>query len=258
MPKKGEWPERREIVLGTVTKVNPFSAFVSLDEYKNKEGMVHISEVAGKWVRDIRKFVKVGQKVVVMVMRVDKDKNHIMLSLKRVRKYDAEKKMRDYKGEIKAEKMLKILAEKNNTSLDKVYEEIGYQLQEVFGEIFKVFQMSLTEKGYETLTKKGVPKKWADQIKAVAEEQMELKEITIKGSVELKSYEPDGINSIKKVLADAKKKYGIDVKYISAPKYSISLKIKDAKSGEKKLKKAGEEIVSNIEKLNGEGMLKAD
>ena len=93
MPKKGEWPEKREIVLGTVTRVNPFSAFVSLDEYNNKEGMIHISEVAGKWVRDIRKFVKVGQKVVVMVMRVDKDKSHITLSLKRVKKYDTEKKM---------------------------------------------------------------------------------------------------------------------------------------------------------------------
>lgn len=258
MPKKGEWPERREIVLGTVTRVNPFSAFVSLDEYEGKEGMIHISEVAGKWVRDIRKFVKVGQKVVVLVMRIDKEKNHITLSLKRVKKYDAEKKMRDYKAEIKAEKMMKILADKNNISLNKVYDEVGYQLQDIFGEIFKAFQMSMTDKGYDLLIKRSVPKKWADQIKEVAEEQMELKEVVIKGSLELKSYEADGINIIRKTLEDAKKKYDVEIKYISAPKYSITLKTKDAKSGERRLKEAGDEIVESIKKLNGEGTMKVD
>ena len=258
MPKKGEWPERREIVLGTVTRVNPFSAFVSLDEYNNKEGMIHISEVAGKWVRDIRKFVKVGQKVVVMVMRVDKDKSHITLSLKRVKKYDTEKKMRDYKKELKAEKMMNVLAEKNKMTLDKIYEEIGYNLQDIFGEIFKAFQMSMTDRGFELLIKKGVPEKWAKQIRDIANEQMELKEVEIKGSLELKSYDSDGVNIIKKVLEDAEKKHKVEVKYISAPKYLIFLKTKDAKLGERKLNAIGKEIVSNIKKIGGEGEFKAD
>ena len=258
MPKKGEWPERREIVLGTVIRVNPFSAFVSLDEYDNKEGMIHISEIAGKWVRDIRKFVKVGQKVVVMVMRIDKDKNHITLSLKRVKKYDTEKKMRDYKKELKAEKMMNVLAEENKMTLDKIYEEIGYNLQDIFGEIFKAFQMSMTDRGYELLIKKGVPEKWAKQIRDVANEQMELKEVEIKGLLELKSYEPDGINVIKKVLEDAEKKHNVEIKYISAPKYSIMLKTKDAKIGERTLNEVGEEIVSKLKEMNGEGVFKAD
>lgn len=256
MPKKEDWPKNREIVLGTVVKVNPFSAFVSLDEYDKKEGMIHISEIAGKWVRDIRKFVRVGQKVVVMVMRVDKEKNHITLSLKRVKKYDTEKKMKEYKRELKAEKMLKTLAEKANIDLDKAYNEIGYQLQEIFGEMFKAFQMSLTEKDYEILIKKGVPEKWAKLIKEVAEEQMKLKESTIKAELELKSYSPDGVNIIKKILKDANLKYGTESKYISAPKYSISLRTKDAKLGEKKLREAGNEIVKKIESSGGEGVVK--
>jgi len=198
MPKKGEWPRKGEIVLGTVVKVNPFSAFVALDEYDKKEGMIHISEIAGKWVRDIRKFVKVGQKIVVLVMRVDKEKQHITLSLKRVKKYDTEQKMKEYKQELKAEKMLKTLAEKANISLEKAYQEIGYPLQDIFGEMFKAFQMSLTDKDYEILLKKGIPEKWAKLIKSVAEEQMELKEITIKGLIELKCYKPNGIKIIKK------------------------------------------------------------
>ena len=97
MVKKAmQWPRRGEVVIGTVRKVNPFSAFVTLEEYGKKEGMIHISEVAGKWVKDIRKFFKEGKKVVVKVMRVDETKKHITLSLKRVNKYESDRKMKEY------------------------------------------------------------------------------------------------------------------------------------------------------------------
>jgi len=254
--KATEWPERNELVIGTVSRVNPYSAFVSLEEYE-KEGMIHISEVAGKWVRDIRKFVKVGQKIVVRVMRVDREKGHINLSLKRVRRFDAESKMKEYKRGLKAEKMLAQVAKKLNMDLKKAYEEIGFKLNDIFGEMFKAFQTSLTDKGYEILLRKGVPEEWAKVIKSVAEEQMEIKEVDIKGMVELKCFKPDGVKIIKKILSDAKKKYDLDTKYISAPRYSLSLKTKDAKAGERKLKEAAEDIIQNIKNFDGEGVFKA-
>jgi translation initiation factor 2 subunit 1 len=257
MPRKPrEWPERNELVVGTVTRVNPFSAFIALEEYGNKEGMVHISEVAGKWVRDIREFVKVGKKVVARVLRVDERKGYINLSLKRVRKYDAEEKMREFKREQKAERMLESVAKKLNISLDEAYEKIGFKLQEIFGEMFKAFQSSLTEHGYKLLIKEGLPKKYVDLIKSVAEEQLQLKEIEVKGEVEIKCYKPDGAKIIKDILLNAKKNYGIEIKYISAPKYRISLTTRDAKTGEKKLKEVGEKIVENIKNFGGEGLFK--
>lgn len=251
--KHKEWPEKGELVIGTVVKVNPFSAFVSLEEYGKKEGMIHISEVARKWVKDIRDFVKKGKKVVVLVLNVDKEKGHITLSLKRVRKYDAEEKMRKYKREQKSEKMLSEVAKEMNVDLEKAYKEVGFKLQEEFGEMFKGFQTALTN--YDILLKKGIPEKWAKVIKSVAERQMELKEKTLKINIELKCFKPDGVNIIKKVLNDSKKKYGIEIKYISAPKYSLLLKTKDAKTGEKKLKEIGENIIRNISELGGEGKL---
>jgi len=259
MPKKlSEWPERGELVIGTIVRVNPFSAFVSLEEYEKKEGMIHISEVAGKWVRDIRDFVKVGQKVVALVMNVDREKGHISLSLKRVRRYDSEEKMREYKREIKAEKMLAQVARKLNMNLNDVYNNIGFKLQDIFGETFKAFQMSLTPQGYDLLLRKGIPEEWAKVIKTVAEEQMEVKEVAIKGTIELKCYKSDGVEIIKKILKDAKEKYELDIKYISAPRYSVALRTKDAKAGEKKIKEASEEIIKNIKKFEGEGNFKVE
>jgi translation initiation factor 2 subunit 1 len=257
MPKKAEWPERGELVIGTVVRVNPFSAFISLEEYDKKEGMVHISEVAGKWVRDIRDFVKVGEKVVVLVMSVDKEKGHIGLSIKRVRKYDAESKMKEFKREMKAEKMLSEVAKKLKMKPEEA-NEVGLKLKEIFEEMFKAFQMSLTPQGYDLLRRKGISEEWTKTIKSVAEEHMEAKEVILKGVLELKCLKPDGVNIIKKALVDAKKDYDINIKYISTPRYSMILKTKDAKGGEKKLKEVSESIIKSIENSGGEGSFKVE
>ncbi|OGI12733.1 hypothetical protein A3K64_03730 [Candidatus Micrarchaeota archaeon RBG_16_36_9] len=248
-----KWPERGEIVIGTVVRVNPYSAFISLEEYGNKEGMIHISEVAGKWVRDIRKFVKVGDKIVVKVMDVDREKKHIALSLKRVRKYDSEEKMREYKKKLKSEKMLKLLANKLNLSVEDVNKKITVEIEDKFGNVFDAFQMSLTPQGYDLLIRKGINEDLAKAIKSIAEEQLEIKEANIKSILELKSYKPDGINIIKNILNDAKKQFELEIKYVSAPRYSLGIKTKNAKAGERKVKEASELIIKKIEESGGEG-----
>ena len=257
MPKKqNEWPERNELVIGTVIRVNPFSAYVSLEEYGNKEGMIHISEIARKWIKDVREIVKEGQRIVVLVLDIDKEKRHITLSLKRVDKRTAEEKLKEYKREQKAEKMLAQLAKEMGISLEKAYEEIGFKLQEEFGELFKAFQISQTPQGYDLLIRKGIPEKLARAIREIAEKQMEIKEAFVKTSVELRCLKPNGINIIKKILEDAKQKNNLEIKYISAPKYYLYIKTKDAKSGERKIKEVAEEIVNNITKLGGEGSVR--
>ena len=56
---------------GTVTGITNFGAFVELDA-KNT-GLVHISEVADTYVKDINKFLEVGEKVTVKVISIDED-----------------------------------------------------------------------------------------------------------------------------------------------------------------------------------------
>ena len=43
------WPELGDLVVCTVVNVVDFGAFVQLDEYDKKEGLIHISEVASGW-----------------------------------------------------------------------------------------------------------------------------------------------------------------------------------------------------------------
>ncbi len=87
MSRARGFPENGELVVCTVTSVKNFGAFVTLDEYDNKEGFVHVRDVASGWVKYIRDFIREGQKIVCKVLGVDSSKGHIDLSLKSVNEH---------------------------------------------------------------------------------------------------------------------------------------------------------------------------
>ncbi|MCM2677721.1 S1 domain-containing RNA-binding protein [Alkalicoccobacillus plakortidis] len=58
-------------VQGKVTGITHFGAFVELPG--GTTGLVHISEVADNYVKDINEFLKVGEEVLVKVVNVEKD-----------------------------------------------------------------------------------------------------------------------------------------------------------------------------------------
>lgn len=64
---------------GIVTNVTNFGAFVDIGVHQ--DGLVHISELANKFVDDPRKVVSPGDQVKVKVMGVDGEKNQISLSM---------------------------------------------------------------------------------------------------------------------------------------------------------------------------------
>ena len=65
---------------GIVTNVTNFGAFVDIGVHQ--DGLVHISEIAHKFVDDPRKVVNPGDQVTVKVLKVDLAKNQIALSMK--------------------------------------------------------------------------------------------------------------------------------------------------------------------------------
>lgn len=76
-------------VIGKVTGVKPFGAFVELPG--GKSGLVHISEVANKFVEDINEHLKVNDEVEVKVLSVGDD-GKISLSIKQAQKPKKERK----------------------------------------------------------------------------------------------------------------------------------------------------------------------
>ena len=65
---------------GVVTNLVAFGAFVDIGVHQ--DGLVHVSQLADKFVRDPAEVVKVGQKVKVTVLSVDLERNRIALTMK--------------------------------------------------------------------------------------------------------------------------------------------------------------------------------
>jgi S1 RNA binding domain protein len=68
-----------EVVEGKVSKITEFGAFVSVGP--GKSGLVHISEIAGEFINNVRDHLTEGQTVTVKVIGFDKS-GRLNLSIK--------------------------------------------------------------------------------------------------------------------------------------------------------------------------------
>jgi general stress protein 13 len=72
--------ETGSVHTGKVTGIQRYGAFVALDE--STQGLVHISEIAHGFVKDINEQLKVGDEVQVKVLSVDEQAGKISLSIR--------------------------------------------------------------------------------------------------------------------------------------------------------------------------------
>ena len=68
------------ILTGTVRNVIDFGAFVDIGV--KHDGLVHISELSDKYVKNPSEIVSVGDIVKVKVLSIDKDRQKVSLSMK--------------------------------------------------------------------------------------------------------------------------------------------------------------------------------
>jgi len=71
-----------DIVKGQITGITIYGVFVSLlDDYT---GLVHISEVSDKFVKNLKTKFNIGDIINVKVMEIDELKSHVKLSIKQI------------------------------------------------------------------------------------------------------------------------------------------------------------------------------
>ena len=241
--KRSEYPEVGDLVIATAVKVFDHGAYVKLDEY-GKEGYIPLGEVSSTWVRNIRDYVREGQKLVLKVIRVDTRRGHIDLSLRRVTEREKKDKLMEWKRWQRAKKLLELVAKKLGIRSARQIEEIGVKLEEHFDEAYAAFEQAVLL-GEEVLVKAGVPEEWARESTEIAREHVELPEVIVRGYFTLSSTAPDGVERVKRVLLkalDAVK--GLEAKAkiytMGAPKYRVEIKARDYRIAEEALKKAVE------------------
>lgn len=244
-----ELPEQGEIVLATVTKIMDHGAYVTLDEYDGIQGFLHISEIAPGWIRSVSRFVKEGEKKVLLVKKVNPDRGDIDLSLKQVSNDQKKQKLKEVKKYEKGKTLLQNVQEKANLS-DKDIEKLEDSIYSKFDSVYDAF-IEIGRNGISVIKELKLNKKTASAIEEICS-KIKLPSVEIRGIMEITSNKSNGVEIIKKSLLDATKKDPkIDITYLGAPKYRLSIKAEDFKRAEKSLKPIIEDIQKNIEKKNG-------
>jgi uncharacterized protein len=70
------------VLPGIVTNITAFGCFVDIGVHQ--DGLVHLSNMANRFIKDPNEVVKVHQKVTVKVVEVDVQRKRIALSMKDV------------------------------------------------------------------------------------------------------------------------------------------------------------------------------
>ena len=121
-------PEDGDYIIGRVIEVKDFGATLDLLEYTDQKAFVHISEVASGWVKYIRDFIREGQMVVAKVTKVKKGSKIIDASVRQVSGHRKKEKIREWKNEQRASKLLELVAKNIKVDYEKLRNEVREDL----------------------------------------------------------------------------------------------------------------------------------
>jgi translation initiation factor 2 subunit 1 len=257
---KPEWPEFGDLVIATIESVMDYGAYANLDEY-NRRGFLHISEISSARIRNVRDFVRENQKMVLKVLRVDVEKGHIDLSLRRVTKRERIEKIKCWKKDRKGEALLHAVAEKAGLPIHEVYQKVGVILEEKYG-LYEGFEKVVKE-GVEVLTMLDIPEDLAKVIAQVAEERIRIKMVKVRGVLEVRCMKPNGVKCIQDAFIGARESHEakdakIEFSIIAAPRYSVEVSADNWKRAEELLEKVSESVITNITNAGGHGSFKRE
>lgn len=262
---KTPFPKEGEFINGRVINIEQQHVYLDLLEYEglpseeNARGMVHISEISSRWIKNIRKFVRVGQVVVARVLRVDPSKGHIDCSLRRVNSAQRAKKKKEFKYKVKFDNLLQILTELDgvNLNLDEAYEKIGWPVLDQYYDAQEAVE-ALKENG-EDLMKNlpDVPENTKKAFLKIVDENVEISTVFIIGKIKLMNTDGDGIDKIKNTLLEVKnviqnpkETRQLNLSYTGAPFYRLEIISKDYLDAENILSDAIEILEETAKNAN--------
>lgn len=248
---KNGMPQESEIVLCVVTKIQFTSVFVELTEY-GKQGMIHISEISPGRIRNLRDFVEEGKMIVCKVLRIDQQRGHIDLSLRRVSEAQRRAKVNWLKQEQMAEKIVEFVAKETHSDKNAITEMITSKIKEDYDSMYTAFQGVV--ENLISIDSLGLDEKISKKLEEIIRQRIKPQEVEIKGNLKLETYLPNGVEIIKHALMSAEKTSDkIEIIYEGGGKYRFIVKANEYKEAEDLLKKAYTAAISHVEKSGGVG-----
>ncbi|NHN47409.1 translation initiation factor IF-2 subunit alpha [Halostella sp. JP-L12] len=255
------WPENGELVVGKIDEIEDFGVFVDLEEYEDKRGLIHISEVASGWIKNVRDHVREGQTVVCKVLDVDTESQQIDLSLKDVNDHQRSDKIQEWKNEQKADNWMELAFGEDIG--DETYGSIANELLAAHGSLYEGFEQAAIH-GEEALEDTDLDDDERDAIVETARENVSVPYVKVTGYVDLECPDGDGVDAIKEALQAAEgngevpDEVDLDVTYVGAPEYRIRVQAPNYKTAEDQLEESARRAADRIAEFGGTGEFHRD
>jgi translation initiation factor 2 subunit 1 len=241
-------PESGEVVVCTVREITSHGIYVNLDQYDGMNGFLHVSEISTGWVRNIERVAKVSQKLVLKVIRANRIRREIDLSLRQVTNEERRAKVIEWKREERAIAIMSSVKKKLGLD-DAQAESLKEKLEDHFGTLYEAFEMA-ARKGEKGLGPLELSEKAAKAIAETAAEKIVPPSYEVGALVEISSRSPNGIEQVKKTLiaAASSPSAQVHITYAGAPRYRVRVMADDYKQAEKALDGVLERIKDGVGK----------
>jgi len=248
------WPEPGELVVGKVDEIEDFGVFVDLEEYEGRRGLVHVSEVASGWIKNVRDHVSVDETVVCKVLEVNESSQQIDLSVKDVNDHQRSDKIQDWKNERKADKWMTLAFGEEMS--DEQYTSVANELYGEFGSLYDGFEQAAIH-GAEALEPTDLTDEETTAVVETARENVSVPYVNVTGYLQLRSASPEGVDDVRAGLEAAEgngevpDEISLAVTYIGAPEYRVKVQAPNYKVAEDALEASAERARAAIGERGG-------
>lgn len=252
-----EVPSVGEVVVGVVKEIERFGAYVELVDYPGWEGFIHISEISLKWIRNIRDYLREGQKEVFKILRTNPHLRQVDLSLRRVEKNEREQKIIELKRKQKVQRVLNLLSERTGMSKEQIKKMIVEPVMQKGLELYDVF--------IDIIENESIPEwlKLEDDIRVklteLVKQEIKMKKVSLKKDLVLTCKTGNGVEHIRRAIAEGLKIAGrgeyVSITTKGSPRYLLRVEADTEERARELLREVAERCINVIKECGGHGEL---
>ena len=244
--KRKDLPEEGELVLCTITSIPRFGAFARLEEFENLTGLIPISEVAAGRIKSVRDYLREGQVVVCRVLRVNREKQQIDLSLRRVGEAQRRKKLEEIRQLQRVEKLVEYVARETGEDPVRLLEALEEGLLGKYPSVYDAF-IAVVQGEEDLKSLKGVKASTRKLLHERILERIKPPVVTIQGRLSILSMAGDGVERVKRFLQGLEED-GVTLSYLGGGVWKYTISAPDYKQAEKQHDALLEKVEKTLKK----------
>lgn len=215
--QKKKYPDEGEMVMGKVSSIDNEGVRLNLVEYGDAYGLILLGELSKKRVKNVNQITKVGNLEVCIVLRVDKEKGYIDLSLAKVNENEKSECRKIYLKNKLAYQIMMKAAKRLNTNVTTLYDEFGYEKGEEFGSLYHFFALVKEDNTILEDSELGLV------IKKLIKDEFQASSFKVRADVEVTCPVKNGILVIKEVFKELSETYSnLSIQLLKTPTYTIT------------------------------------